>query len=269
MTHIISWNVNGIRANLKKLAPNGKPYIQNLVDTEQPDFLCLQEVRSTGKELDLFRPTYPHIFTHVADKKGYSGTAILAKEAPIHVYKNFSAEPAIEVAASHLAAMSEGRVLTAEYPTYFIVTTYTPNAKAGLERLEERQVWDGFWCAYLKSLAARKPVIACGDLNVAHTDQDVYAAKGKAVAGVTAQERAGFSTLLNSGFVDTFRAKHPDVRRWSWWSNFAQCRARNVGWRIDYVLVSSSLQEHITVADCLNDYLGSDHCPVALQLSAL
>ncbi len=278
---IINWNVNGIRSNTKK-QKNGDACtvastsaMASLIAEQNPDFLCLQEVRSQAQaDLEPFIQVEPGLGVHdnplkflynnPATRKGYSGTAILTRHEALHVYKNFEGWPALPDYNVPADMLAEGRVLTAEYPTYYVVTTYTPNSKSDLSRLPERQIWDRAWRAYLQWLEQTKPVIVCGDLNVAHTELDIHSPKGRThAAGFTLEERTGFAALLQeTGFVDTFRHCHPTTKKWSWWSNFANSRARDVGWRIDYVLTSAALRPHIQSADCLNEYRGSDHCPV-------
>lgn len=278
---IVNWNVNGIRSNTKK-QKNGDACtsasasaLASLITEQNPDFLCLQEVRTQAQaDLEPFRsmpaPGGPlkFLYNNPATRKGYSGTAILTRHEALHVYKNFDGWPALTEYNVPADMLTEGRVLTAEYPTYYVVTTYTPNSKSDLARLQDRQIWDRAWRAYLQWLEQTKPVIACGDLNVAHTELDIHSPKGRThAAGFTLEERTGFSTLLQeTGFVDTFRYCHPTTKKWSWWSNFANSRTRDVGWRIDYVLTSAALRTHIQSADCLNDYYGSDHCPVIATL---
>lgn len=272
--------------------------LATLIAEQNPDFLCLQEVRSqVQSDLEPFVQTEPGLGVHdsiditpigsepfcsmpapggplkflynnPATRKGYSGTAILTRHEAMNVYKNFEGWPALSEYNVPADMLAEGRVLTAEYPTYYVVTTYTPNSKSDLARLPERQLWDRAWRAYLQYLEQTKPVIACGDLNVAHTDLDIHSPKGRThAAGFTLEERTGFATLLQeAGFVDTFRHCQPTTKKWSWWSNFANSRARNVGWRIDYILTSAALRDNIQSADCLNEYRGSDHCPVIANI---
>jgi exodeoxyribonuclease-3 len=280
---IINWNVNGIRSNAKK-QKNGEVCtstascaLATLIKEQNPDFICLQEVRSQAQaDLDNFRNVpasggpLRFLYNNPATRKGYSGTAILTRHEAMHIYKNFEGWPSLNDYNVPADMLTEGRVLTAEYPTYYVVTTYTPNSKSDLARLQDRQAWDVAWRAYLQWLESTgKNVITCGDLNVAHTDMDIHSPKGRThAAGFTMEERTGFSRLVqDAGFVDTFRHCHPATKKWSWWSNFANSRARGVGWRIDYILTSASLRDHILHADCLNEYHGSDHCPVIATLT--
>jgi exodeoxyribonuclease-3 len=271
---IITWNVNGIRANIKKqksgevAASTAESSLAALIREHEPDFLCLQEVRSHSQaDLEPFRSYggLQHLYVHPGTRKGYSGTAILTKHKADASHRDFAGWPAELRPPIPADMLTEGRVLALEYPTYFVVTTYTPNSKPQLERLTDRQQWDVAWRSYLNWLTTStgKAVIACGDLNVAHTELDIHTTKGKArAAGFTNEERTGFTALQTDGWVDTYRQCHPTDKKWSWWSNFANSRARGVGWRIDYVLVSAGLKEAVRDADCLNEYYGSDHCPV-------
>ncbi len=281
---ILNWNVNGIRSNAKK-QKQGEPCsratesaLASLLTEHNPDFLCLQEVRSQAQaDLEPFRhiPTAQgplrYLYNNPATRKGYSGTAILTRHEALHVFRNFEEWPALSEYNVPADMLTEGRVLTVEYPSYSVVTTYTPNSKSDLARLVDRQRWDRAWAAYLRwcESSRGKPVIACGDLNVAHTELDIHSPKGRThAAGFTLEERTGFTALLQDspGFIDTFRHCNPTTKKWSWWSNFAQSRARDVGWRIDYILTSSSLRDAVRTADCLTTYHGSDHCPVIATL---
>lgn len=252
-----SWNVNGLRAVLKK---NFDDYLE----TEQPDILCLQETKISADLVGDFQfESYPYVYWNCAVKKGYSGTAILSKRKPISVTRGIAIE-------SH---DQEGRVITAEFPSYYVVTVYTPNSQNHDENKRPRRLdyrtleWDVDFLAYLKALEAKKPVIFCGDLNVAHQEVDLANPKtNRKNAGFTDEERAGFSNLLTAGFVDSFRALHPDAKeRYSWWSYRAASRQRNIGWRIDYVCVSKSLLPSVEDSLILDHIQGSDHCPVGLQ----
>lgn len=251
---IISWNVNGFRSVLKKgfLA---------FVDTYEPDILCLQETRidttSIPKDLEL---PYPYIYWHNGDKKGYSGTAIFSKRPPISIIYDFTGSP----------PPAEGRVQTAEFERFYIVNVYTPNAQRGLTRLEHRtQSWDPAFRNYLLTLEKTKPVITCGDFNVAHTEIDLAnPITNRKNPGFTDEERSTFSTLLNSGFIDTFREKHPaEAGHYSWWTMRTNARERNIGWRLDYVLTSKTLLPYVKKAFILPTVLGSDHAPVGITLS--
>ena len=256
---IISWNVNGIRAALKK-------DFKGFLSTAQPDILCLQETKISDDLIaDFTFEDYPHVYWNCAEKKGYSGTAILCKKAPLSVRKGIGVE-------KH---DTEGRVITAEFDAFFLVTVYTPNSQNHDEnkrprRLDYRtQEWDKDFLAYLRSLETSKPVIFCGDLNVAHKEIDLANPKtNRKNAGFTDEERAGFDAILDAGFMDSFRFFHPDTKdRYSWWSYRAGARQRNVGWRIDYFCVSPKLEKNLSRADILDQVHGSDHCPVLLELT--
>jgi exodeoxyribonuclease-3 len=261
---IYSWNVNGIRAVMKKGV--FLPFIQE----HQPDILCLQETKAERGQIEIDLPDY-HEYWNSAVKKGYSGTAIFSKQKPIEVVNGFPAEFASRFKfADELQRDSgeEGRVITAEFEQFFVVTVYTPNAKDDLSRLALRfEHWDPAFLAYCKQLETRKPVIFCGDLNVAHTELDLANPKpnvGK--KGFTNEERKGFQNFIDGGFVDTFRLFKQGNGHYSWWSHFANARARNVGWRIDYVLVSAQLKDAVAAADIHPHVMGSDHCPVSVQI---
>jgi exodeoxyribonuclease-3 len=264
VTTIYSWNVNGIRAVIKKntLAP--------FIVADQPDILCLQETKAKQDQVVLDLPGY-HDYWNSAEKPGYSGTAIISKTKPLSIINNF---PTGIAKAYKLDLDSygdpdhEGRVLTAEYPKFWVVTVYTPNAKDDLSRLELRQGhWDPAFLKYLKQLEKTKPVIFCGDLNVAHTEFDLANPKSnRGKKGFTLEERAGFQNFIDNGFIDSLRVFKQGNGFYTWWSHFANARARNVGWRIDYVLVSKALEKHITAAQIHPAVLGSDHCPVSVTL---
>lgn len=249
---IISWNVNGIRAIAKK-------GFNEIVEHMNPDVLCLQETKAQVDQVNevLFGNGY-HIFANHAVKKGYSGTAILSKKEPLHVAYDMGIE-------EH---DNEGRVITAEFDEYFVVTAYVPNSKAGLLRLDYRKQWDADLLSYLKKLEEKKPVIFCGDLNVAHRDIDIARPKANynVSPGYTQTEIDGLDNYIKSGMTDTFRMQHPDEIKYSWWSFRAGARARNVGWRLDYILISNKLTPQIKETDILTDVMGSDHCPVLLVL---
>jgi len=262
---IYSWNVNGIRSVVKK--GMFVPFVQQ----HQPDILCLQETKAERGQIEIDLPGY-HEYWNSAAKKGYSGTAIFSKQEPLSVINGFPDEFAQRFKfADELQrdATEEGRVITAEFPRLFVVTVYTPNAKDDLSRLGLRHKhWDPAFLAYCKQLETRKPVVFCGDLNVAHTELDLANPKpNRGKKGFTDEERAGFQNFLDAGFIDTLRLFKQGNGHYSWWSNFANSRARNVGWRIDYVLVSSMMRDAIRSADIHADIMGSDHCPVSVTLS--
>ncbi|HEY1222242.1 MAG TPA: exodeoxyribonuclease III [Acidimicrobiales bacterium] len=261
---IASWNVNGIRAVQRK------GLFDPFVTTVQPDILCLQETKAQQHEVDANLDGYQQ-FWHSATKKGYSGTAILSKTSPLSVTTGLPKK----LATKHKFASDpfgnpndEGRVVTAEFEDFFLVTAYTPNAKGDLGRLALRhKQWDPAFLAYVKELNATKPVAICGDLNVAHTTDDLANPKGNVgKAGFTTEERAGFEALLNAGFVDSFRVFTQGPGFYTWWSNFNNSRANNAGWRIDYFLVSSDLAPRLQAAQIHAEYMGSDHCPVSITL---
>ncbi len=248
---LISWNVNGLRAVLRK---NFLDYLAK----EAPDILCLQETKATPEDVEQLWSSDYTTYWNTAQKKGYSGTAIFTKERPLNVTRGISI-------AEH---DNEGRVLTAEYPDFFLVNVYVPNSKRELERLPYRQQWDRDFLSYLKKLERKKPVIFCGDLNVAHTEIDLANPKSNMRNhGFTAEERAGFTTVIKAGFLDTFREFEKGPGHYSWWSPMSGARARNVGWRIDYVLISPALRPRLKHAFIRCEIPGSDHCPVGIELA--
>ena len=257
-TRIFSWNVNGIRAVINK----GE--FKKFIDEHQPDILCLQETKAKAGQAEIDLPQYEE-YWNSAQKAGYSGTAIFSKTKPIGVTLDFDGE---NLSDNYGDLLGEGRVLTAEFEKFFLVTVYTPNAKDDLTRLEIRQKWDQAFLKYLKRLHETKPVIFCGDLNVAHREIDLANPKqnvGK--HGFTDEERSGFSKFLDSGFVDVFRNIHGDIPdKYTWWSHWAKARERNVGWRIDYFLATSDIAKKIISAEIHPQQMGSDHCPISITL---
>ena len=247
----ISWNVNGLRACV------GKGFTDYFRD-QDADFFCLQETKLQAGQISLDLPGHCQ-FWNYAQKKGYSGTAVFAKEEPLSVTTGVGVEE----------LDTEGRLITLEYPDFYLVTCYTPNAQQGLARIEHRLKWDEAFRAHLKKLDAHKPVIACGDLNVAHQEIDLKnPASNRGSAGFSDEERESFSRLLDAGFTDSFRHLFPDATgMYSWWSYRFNARANNAGWRIDYFLVSDRIADKITAAPIHADILGSDHCPVVLEIS--
>ena len=247
---LISWNVNGLRACL------GKGFSDYFAQ-QDADFFCLQETKMQPGQAQIPAPDYVEFFNS-AEKKGYSGTAILAKRQPLSVKLGMDSE-----LHDH-----EGRLITLEYDRFFLVTVYTPNSQRGLTRLMYRMCWEEDFRLYLKKLDAQKPVIVCGDMNVAHQEIDLKNPKTNVNnAGFTPQERGAMTKLLDSGFVDTFRYLYPDkTGAYSWWSYRFNARKNNAGWRIDYFIVSDRLREHIKSADIWSEVMGSDHCPVVLEL---
>jgi exodeoxyribonuclease-3 len=259
-----SWNVNGIRAVVRKGT------FQKFIAEHQPDILCLQETKAEKGQAEIDLADYSE-FWNSAEKKGYSGTAIFSKQLPIKVTNGFPDSFARKFAfADELKrdSWNEGRVITAEFARYYVVTVYTPNAKDDLSRVKLRhEHWDPAFLAYVRQLERKKPVIFCGDLNVAHTELDLANPKSnKGKKGFTDEEREGFQNFVDAGFVDTFRMFTQGNGHYSWWSNFANSRARNVGWRIDYVLVSASISRKVREAKIHADVMGSDHCPVSIDV---
>ena len=247
----ISWNVNGLRAVLKK-------GFEDIFWNLDADFFCLQETKLQEGQVKLDLPGYEQYWNY-AEKKGYSGTAIFTKHTPLSVSLGLGV-------AEH---DTEGRVITLEYPDFYLVCVYTPNAQDGLRRLDYRMAWEDAFRAHLCALAARKGVIVCGDMNVAHQEIDLKnPAANHGNPGFSDEERAKFTELLAAGFTDTFRRLYPDrTYAYSWWSYRAAARARNVGWRIDYFLCSEPLAERIDKAYICPEILGSDHCPVGLDMA--
>lgn len=248
---IISWNVNGIRAVLKK------DFLKFLA-SEDPEIICLQETKAMREQVDEEFSAYPYQYWHSAEKKGYSGTAVLSKSEPI----SFSYGIDIE---KH---DSEGRVITLEYDSFYLVNIYVPNSKRGLERLDYRQKeWDVDLLKYMKNLEKNKPVIFCGDMNVAHKEIDLANPKtNRRNAGFTDEEREGFDNIVNSGFIDTFRLFESGGGHYTWWSYMGRARKKNVGWRIDYFCVSPELEDEVKESYILPQVMGSDHAPIVLEI---
>ncbi len=250
MKKLISWNVNGLRAVL------GKNFMEDFRKLDA-DVFCLQETKLQEGQVELDLPGY-HQYWNYADKKGYSGTALFTKEEPLSVSYGIGVD-----AHDH-----EGRVITAEFPEYYLLTVYVPNSQGELKRLPYRMEWEDAWREYILKLEAKKPVVYCGDLNVAHEEIDLKnPATNHMNAGFTDEERAKFSRLLDSGYVDSFRYLHPDASdEYSWWSYRTKARDRNVGWRIDYFVVSEKIKDRIRAASIHQEVMGSDHCPIELDL---
>ena len=248
MKKLISWNVNGLRACM------GKGFAE-FVAAEDADIFCIQESKLQKGQIDLQLPGY-YQYWNYAEKKGYSGTAIFSKEEPMSVSYGINIEK-----HDH-----EGRVITLEFEKFYMVTVYTPNSQDELRRLDYRMEWEDDFFAYLKGLEQAKPVIVCGDLNVAHKEIDLKNPKtNRRNAGFTDEERGKFTNLINAGFIDSFRHFYPDLEgAYSWWSYRFHAREKNAGWRIDYFLTSSSLKDSLKDALIYKDILGSDHCPVGL-----
>lgn len=253
--HLVNWNVNGIRSIIKK------DFLKD-VKIMDPDILCFQETKAAQEEvkstLELVGGGYHMYVNSSKARKGYSGTAILTRTEPLGVTYDMNIEEHDQ----------EGRVITAEYADFFLVTVYTPNAGEGLKRLDYRAKWDVEFRSYVVGLQSRKPVIICGDLNVAHQPIDIARPKENynKAAGYTQTEIDGFTRLLEAGFVDTFRRFYPEEVKYTYWNYMFNARTRNVGWRIDYFLASESIMGKVKDAQIYNQYLGSDHCPVAIQL---
>ncbi len=246
----ISWNVNGLRACM------GKGF-QEFFDTQDADFFCLQETKLQQGQIEMKLPNHTQ-FWNYAEKKGYSGTAIFAKEQPLNVTYGIGV-PELD---------TEGRVITVEYEGFYLLTCYTPNAQRELARIDHRMAWDEAFRAYIHSLDEKKPVILCGDLNVAHQEIDLKNPKSnRGNAGFSDQERESFTKTLDLGFTDSFRHLYPDTKdAYTWWSYMFKAREKNAGWRIDYFLVSNRIADKIKATPIYKDTLGSDHCPVGLEI---
>ncbi len=262
---LYSWNVNGIRAVLNKGA------LQSFISEHDPDILCLQETKAQQGQAETDFPQYTE-YWNSAVKKGYSGTAIFTKTKPLQVINGFPQHviKTYKVTGDTYGNPNdEGRVMAAEYDKFWLVTVYTPNSKGDLSRLALRyDVWDKAFLAYVKELEKTKPVAFCGDLNVAHNEIDLANPEpNRGKHGFTDEERERFEDFLNAGFVDTFRCLYPTkTEAYSWWTAWANARARNVGWRIDYWLISNSLKAKLKEAQIHANVMGSDHCPVSIEL---
>ena len=246
---LVSWNVNGLRACL------GKGFL-DFAARADADVICLQETKLQAGQLELDLPGY-HQYWNYADKKGYSGTAVFTRVEPLEVTCGLGIDR-----HDH-----EGRVITAEFSDFYLVCCYTPNAQEGLARIDYRMEWEDDFREYLRELDGKKPVVLCGDLNVAHQEIDIKnPGSNRRSAGFTDEERAKMTALLEAGFADSFRLLHPEEVKYSWWSYRFRARARNAGWRIDYFLVSKRAADKIRAAEIHNEVLGSDHCPVELDI---
>jgi len=278
---IFSWNVNGLRAAIKKGA------LQELIEQERPDILCLQEIKAKPEQIEV--PEGYDMIVNSADRPGYSGTAILFSSAGLFS-KNiirWQAEGTVlrtnpsvaagiyifektnhEYASENSIAASEGRVTTLEFEKFYLVNVYTPNSKPDLSRLKLREdEWDPGFLEYLKELEKKKPVVVCGDFNAAHTEIDLARPKeNRKNAGFTEEERRGVDNLIRAGFIDTFRSLNPGVQRYTWWSHWGKARENNVGWRIDYFFISKGLKSKLKKAEIYEDLKGSDHCPISIEL---
>lgn len=257
---LYSWNVNGLRAVLNK--GTFLPFLEE----HQPDILCLQETKAERSQVEIDLPGYFEYWNSAA-RRGYSGTAIFSRTEPLAVTHGFTGALALDDAGRDAA--TEGRVITAEFPKFFVVNVYVPNAKEDLSRLAFRhRHWDPAFLAHCKALDTKKPVIFCGDLNVAHTELDLANPRANTGRkGFTEEEREGFQAFLDAGFVDTFRIFHSGNGHYTWWSNFSKARERNVGWRIDYFLASRRLRKKVVAAEIHAGVMGSDHCPVSVTLA--
>jgi len=248
---IVSWNVNGIRSII------GKGFY-NFVEETDPDIICLQEIKANEDQVELSLDNYPYRIWNSAEKKGYSGTAIFSKIKPVSFLLGIDVEE-----HDH-----EGRVISAEYDGFYLVNVYVPNSQRGLERLDYRSnKWDVEFLKYLKNLEKKKPVIFCGDLNVAHKEIDLANPKSNVRnAGFTVEERAGFDNILEGGFVDTFRMFESGGGHYTWWSYMGRAREKNVGWRIDYFCVSGAFKDRVKKSYILPQVMGSDHAPVVIEI---
>lgn len=262
---VVSWNVNGIRSVHKK------GLFLPVIETLKPDIICLQETKAERGQSEIDLPEYEELWNSSKNRKGYSGTAIFTKEKPLSVIFDLPGDLVEKYGLDNDGygnPNSEGRVISAEFKDFFVVTVYTPNAKPDLSRLGLRhKQWDPAFLAFCKRLEHQKPVIFCGDLNVAHTEDDLANPKqNEGEHGFTKEERKGIDTIIEKGFIDTFRLFTKGNGHYTWWTHFANARARNVGWRIDYFFASKKLEENIHHARIHPQMQGSDHCPISLDL---
>ena len=276
---LISFNVNGIRSMTNKIKNGEKKgsatnnVIKTLIEEQRPDVLCFQEVKTQNQgDLACFKSNYKYIFTNFSKfKKGYSGVAMLCNEKPLWISHDFKMYEEDKIGPyNSYEWIDEGRIITARFKNVVVVTVYTPNSQPELARLADRIEWESMLRNYLTLLTAENnvPVVLCGDLNCAHNEIDLHNPKGKKkTAGFSTEERAEFQKMIDCGFTDSFRHLYPDTIKYTYWSNFANSRERNIGWRIDYFLVSDFAKENITGADCLTEYSGSDHGPVLLDIT--
>ena len=245
----ISWNVNGIRAVIKK-------GFYDFISEYNPDIICIQETKAHKEQVDLILPDYPYQYWNSAVKKGYSSTAIFSKKEPLNIINDMGIEEHDQ----------EGRIIALEFEEYYLITAYTPNSKRELLRLDYRKIWDKDFLTYMKKLEEVKPVIFCGDLNVAHTEIDLKNPKtNHSNPGFTDEERGGFTNIVNSGFIDTFREFNNEGGYYTWWSYMFQARARDIGWRIDYFCISKSLKSKLKNSYILKNVMGSDHAPIVME----
>lgn len=254
-----SWNVNGLRAVINKGA------LAAFIDECHPDILCLQETKAKQGQAEIDLSEYEELWNS-AERPGYSGTAIFTKLKPLSVMNVLPTE--LNMSDEFGNPLTEGRVLTAEFEDFFLVDVYTPNSKNELERLELREKkWDPEFLKYLKDLEKLKPVVTCGDFNAAHEEIDIARPKtNHRSAGFTDEERRGITNMISAGFIDTFRFLNPDSVRYTWWSHWGHARENNVGWRIDYFFISKSLKDNLKSAEIYENVMGSDHCPISIEL---
>ena len=259
MLKIFSWNVNGLRAVINKGA------LQKFIKEYHPDIVCLQETKAKQGQAEIDLPEYEEIWNS-AERPGYSGTAIFTKIKPLSIKNTLSTDKNFTDQFGN--PLTEGRVLTVEFEKLYLVNVYTPNSKNALERLEMREkLWDPEILKYLKSLEKEKPVVVCGDFNAAHQEIDIARPKtNHHSAGFTNEERQGITNYINAGFIDTFRILNPQAVRYTWWSHWGKARENNVGWRIDYFFISKSLKKNLKSAEIYEDIMGSDHCPISIEL---
>lgn len=254
LLHLVNWNVNGLRSICKK------DFVQDITALN-PDILCLQETKAGNEDVEVACKQLADYAVYINSskaRKGYSGTAILTKRKPLSIVYDMNIDEHDQ----------EGRVIAAEYENFFLVTVYTPNSGEGLRRIDYREKWDEDFTYYVSSLNDKKPVIICGDLNIAHKPIDIARAKANynKSAGYTQREIDGFGKLLNAGFIDTFRQLHPEEIKYTYWNQMFNSRAKNVGWRIDYFLTANTISGKIVEAEIYNEYFGSDHCPIGLKI---
>lgn len=265
MLRVFSWNVNGLRAVINKGA------LSSFINAEHPDIVCIQETKAKQGQAEIDLPEYEELWNS-AKRPGYSGTAIFTKIKPLSVFYGFSENINSSYEweeDQHGSALTEGRVLTAEFEDFYLVNVYTPNSKHELTRLKLREnLWDPAFLKYISELEKHKPVVVCGDFNAAHTEIDLARPKdNEENAGYTKEERKGIDNIINAGFIDTFRALHPDeTDRYTWWTWRNMARIRNIGWRIDYFFISKSLLPKLKSAEIHEEIEGSDHCPISIDL---
>lgn len=261
---IYSWNVNGLRSVIKKGS------LTDFISEAQPDILCIQETKAKPGQAEIDLPEYLELWNS-AERPGYSGTAVFTKFQPLNVSSGLSTDLAESynwTEDRYGSPLNEGRVQTLEFQPFYLVNVYTPNSKRDLSRLKLREnLWDPAFLRYLKSLETVKPIIVCGDFNAAHTPLDLARPKdNEHNAGFTDEERQGIKNLLSAGFVDSFRYFYPSTQQYTWWSHWSHCRERNIGWRIDYFFVSPKLLPHLKSAQIHDHIMGSDHCPISIEL---